>query len=104
MSCFYSQIVRVTEKTTNFSFSTVFCALYLSEKEEIGEVNEIRNEFHLSRHHNFRCSQVKIFKKVFFFLIHEFKNNYILFDTFNKVEFFIGKSKTYFLKKSRNTV
>lgn len=38
-----------------------------------------------------------------FFLIHEFKNNYILFDTFNKVEFFIGKSKTYFLKKSRNT-
>ena len=79
----------------------MFCALYLSEKEEIGEVNEIRNEFHFSRHHNFTCSKVK--KKKVFFLIHEFKNNYILFDTFNKVEFFIGKSKTYFLKKSRNT-
>ena len=39
-----------------------------------------------------------------FFLIHEFKNNYILFDIFNKVEFFIGKSKTHFLKKNRNTV
>ena len=78
----------------------MFCALYLSKKEEIGEVNEIRNAFHLSRHHNFTCSKVK----KCFFLLHEFKNNYILFDIFNKVEFFIRKSKTHFLKKNRNTV